>query len=205
MLKSRTSCVKHHMQTIWENRAKLYDSAHLNTSSSDWRKMELELLSSWPASRFNFICARRYKEFSGLRGARRNSCTLMSHLSGSEPSWLVEDPAKNSLCIDGITALYHSLSPHLTCPVRMDVPAKMFVSIVNICVPFQRPTQGPFPEWLRISASIKHTHTFLLNEPWLPSIYTWFISMRLRGNLLLTSSVQNGAHFPPETTRIFHL
>lgn len=45
---------------------------------------------------------------------------------------------------------------------RVDVLTKVFASIVNICVPFGRPTQGPFPEWLRISASIKHTHTHSL-------------------------------------------
>lgn len=82
---------------------------------------------------------------------------------------------------------------------------KTFASIVNICVPFARPTQGPFPEWLQISASIKHTHTFFLNEPWLPSIATRFIPIGLRGYLLLTSSFQNGARFLSDPTQIFHL
>ncbi|MEQ2164007.1 hypothetical protein GOODEAATRI_002106, partial [Goodea atripinnis] len=77
---------------------------------------------------------------------------------------------------DDIATLYHRPRHTFTslCMLRqvcVDRLPKMFVSIVNICVPFGRPTQGPFPDWLKISASIKHTHTFLPNEPW-PSVYT---------------------------------
>lgn len=85
-------------------------------------------------------------------------------------------PSQTSQCNDDITALYHRprtvFSLALHAQAYMDVLTKMFVSIVNICLPCGRPTQGPFPEWLKITASIKYTHTFFLNEPWLPSIYT---------------------------------
>lgn len=122
---------------------------------------------------FNFICTHQYKEFLGLKESIEE---FMHTDESSKPFRAQLTGGGSSQTSDDITALYHG--PGQSFPITlhaqacMDVLTKMFVSIVNICVPFGRPTQGPFPEWLKITASIKHTHRFLLNEPWLPSIYT---------------------------------
>lgn len=64
---------------------------------------------------------------------------------------------------NAIAALYRTPDSLPLPYMPMEMLTKIFVSIANICVPFGRPAQGPFPEWLQISASITHTHTHILS------------------------------------------
>lgn len=156
-----------------------------------------------------------------LRLKVTNFCLLMSHLKGSEPSWMVEDPVKRACALMiWLHCITDPFSSSLTCSAlhRCAYQSACADSKYLCAIWKTHPRAISFSDWKLLSQLNKtiNTHTCtrthphmqtdthtVLNEPWLPSISAWFFfSIGLWGNLLLTFSVQNGAHFPSKTTHV---